>query len=157
MSQKQPRPGPRYQALLHLLRTAETLWNGSRIFFAQWDLSPSQFNILNLLADSPDGITQSELSRLLIMHRSNATGLIDRLETRGLLQRKDTPRDRRAYRVLLTPAGRKLIEKILPKYYRIAEEIWGDLPVGRTKDLVRDLEILTASVEKISEKFTDAK
>src|SRR5438874_74225 len=39
-----PSPGPRYQALLQLLRTAEALWNASRNFFARWDLSPSQFN-----------------------------------------------------------------------------------------------------------------
>src|SRR6266496_1133102 len=47
-------PGPRYQALLQLLRTAEALWNASRNFFARWDLSPSQFNVLNLLYDQPD-------------------------------------------------------------------------------------------------------
>src|SRR5439155_27087571 len=37
-------PGPRYRALLQLLRTAETLWNSSRLFFVRWELSPSQFN-----------------------------------------------------------------------------------------------------------------
>ena len=41
--------GPRYQALIELLRTAENLWNASRVFFARWELSPSQFNVLNLL------------------------------------------------------------------------------------------------------------
>ena len=68
-------PGPRYRALLQLLRTAETLWNASRLFFVRWDLSPSQFNVLNLLYDQPDGCTQIGLSRSLIMHRSNVTGL----------------------------------------------------------------------------------
>src|ERR1043166_6368679 len=76
-------PGPRYGALLQLLRTAEALWNSSRLFFARWDLSPSQFNVLNLLCDHPDGCTQIELSRQLIMHRSNLPGLIDRLEQLG--------------------------------------------------------------------------
>ena len=56
-------PGPRYRALLQLLRTAETLWNASRLFFVRWALSPSQFNVLNLLYDKPDGCTQIELSR----------------------------------------------------------------------------------------------
>src|SRR5580692_12405550 len=92
-------PGPRHQALIELLRTAETLWNASRVFFARWDLSPSQFNVLNLLYDLPDGCSQIELSRQLIMHRSNVTGLVDRLESRGLLRRAENPHDRRAFNV----------------------------------------------------------
>jgi DNA-binding MarR family transcriptional regulator len=140
-----------HQALLHLLRTAENLWNASRVFFARWNLSPSQFNILNLLYLNPAGCAQIELSRQLIMHRSNVTGLVDRLEKRGLLQRKDSSTDRRAYKVVLTAAGRKLIEKILPDYYAAAEKIWGNFPSVRTKQLVGDLEKLSANIEVFSQ------
>jgi len=138
----------RYQALLQLLRTSESLWNASRVFFERWELSPSQFNILNLLHLNSDGCTQIELSRLLIMHRSNITGLVDRLEKRELLQRKDNPADRRAYKVLLTAKGRKLIEKILPEYYEAAENVWETFPEARTKQLVGDLQKLSANLEK---------
>src|SRR5260370_35679642 len=102
-------PGPRYQALIELLQTAEALWNASRVFFARWDLSPSQFNVLNLLHDQPGGCTQVELSRRLIMHRSNITGLLDRLEARGLVRRQDNPAHRPALNVVLNPAGTNLI------------------------------------------------
>src|SRR5580704_7738342 len=129
-------PSPRYQALIELLRAAETLWNASRVFFARWDLSPSQFNVLNQLYGQPKGCSQIELSRHLIMHRSNVTGLVDRLESRGLVQRQDSPTDRRAFNVLLTTQGRKLIRRILPHYYRAAETIWGGLSVARTQELV---------------------
>src|SRR6267143_4768529 len=132
-------PRPRYKALLELLRTAEALWNASRVFFARWDLSPSQFNILNLLCGRPGGCTQSELSRSLIMHRSNVTGLVDRLEARGLVQRLDSAKDRRAYRVVLTTAGKRLLQQILPRYYAAAEQVWGALPVARAHQLVSEL------------------
>ena len=143
-------PGPRYQALLQLLRTAETLWNASRLFFAQWNLSPSQFNVLNLLYDQPGGCTQIELSRSLIMHRSNVTGLVDRLEARGLLQRRDSANDRRAYRVVLTAAGRKLVQQVLPHYYAAAEKVWGELAFTRTTQLVNDLARVCANAEKVA-------
>lgn len=139
-----------YRALLQLLRTSESLWNASRVFFDRWNLSPSQFNTLNLLHMNPDGCTQIELSRLLIMHRSNITGLVDRLEKRGLLERKDNPNDRRAYKVILTAPGRKLIEKILPDYYAAAASIWKNFPVARTKQLIIDLEKLSANIEAFS-------
>jgi DNA-binding MarR family transcriptional regulator len=136
-----------------MLRTAEHLWNASRVFFGRWDLSPSQFNVLNLLGEAPEGLSQVEISRLLIMHRSNATGLIDRLEERGLLQRRTTPGDRRAWRVVLTPAARQLLGQILPRYYRLAEEVWGDLPVARVSRLLADLSRLDANLARLEPKL----
>ena len=153
MKKKSGAPGPRYAALLQLLRTAENLWNSSRVFFGRWDLSPSQFNVLNLLSEEPGGLSQTEISRLLIMHRSNATGLIDRLEERGLLQRRATPGDRRAYRVVLTPAARQLLARILPDYYRLAEQVWGDLPVARVSQLLVDLSRLDANLAQLKPKL----
>ncbi len=153
MKAKSEAPGPRYAALLQLLRAAENLWNSSRVFFGRWDLSPSQFNVLNLLRDEPDGLSQIEISRLLIMHRSNATGLIDRLEQRGLLQRRASPGDRRAYRVVLTPAARQLLARILPGYYRLAEQVWDNLPVARVSRLLADLSHLDANVARLKHKL----
>ena len=141
-SQEMPSPAtrsPHRNALIQLLRTSENLWNASRVFFARWDLGPSQFNILNLLADQPAGCSQVELSRLLVVHRSNVTGLIDRLESRGLVRRRRAAGDRRSYRVLLTPEGRRLLAEILPEYERAAENIWDGLSAARTRALVRDL------------------
>jgi DNA-binding MarR family transcriptional regulator len=140
---------PRYQALLDLLRTAEGLWNASRVFFSRWDLSPSQFNVLNLLIDQPEGLSQTQISRLLIMHRSNATGLVDRLEKRGLLQRNASPGDRRAHRVTLTDSGRKLLGRILPDYYRLAEQAWDGLPMSQTRQLLDKLSQLNHNIGRI--------
>jgi DNA-binding MarR family transcriptional regulator len=137
-----PNPSPRYRALIQLLRTAEDLWNASRVFFARWDLSPSQFNLLNLLYDQPGGLSQTDLSRLLIMHRSNTTGLVDRLEHRGLVRRQDHPGDRRAYRVVLTPAGTQLLDLIYPHYYAAAERVWAETPESRVEQLLGELKDL---------------
>jgi MarR family 2-MHQ and catechol resistance regulon transcriptional repressor len=139
----------RYQALLDLLRTAEGLWNACRVFFSRWDLSPSQFNVLNLLADQPEGLIQSQISERLIMHRSNATGLIDRLEKRGLVRRNHNPEDRRVHRVVLTAEGRKLLEKILPDYYRLAEKAWDDVPISQTRQLLEKLSRLNTNIGRI--------
>src|SRR5512136_2414829 len=111
---------PGYRALMELLRTADTVWSASRGFFERWDLSPSQFNVLNLLRLNPAGLSQTDLSRQLIMHRSNVTGLLDRLERRGLVARREVAADRRAYSVVLTPAGVRLLRNILPRYHQEA-------------------------------------
>lgn len=142
-------PGPRHQATLQLLRTAEILWHASRHVFAHWNISPSQFNILNLLRDYPHGCSQVDLSRALIVNRSNVTGLVDRLEARGLLQRLETPGDRRAYRVVLTESGRHLVQEMLPAYHRGAEEIWNQLPLKRVQQLTEDLQSICARAQQV--------
>lgn len=140
----------RYQALIQLLRTAEDLWNASRVFFSRWDLSPSQFNVLNVLYGQIDGLSQSELSRLLIMHRSNATGLVDRLERRRLVKRTEDAQDRRAYRVILTPEGLQLLGEIYPHYYAAADEVWSGLDDTRVVEILTELQQLAHQATQIA-------
>jgi DNA-binding MarR family transcriptional regulator len=147
------RPGesqPRYRALIELLYTADTLWNASRVFFERWDLSPSQFNVLNLLRLNPAGLSQTDLSRQLIMHRSNATGLLDRLERRGLVARRDVAADRRAYNVVLTPAGIGLLQDIMPRYFKEAVEVWDGVSARRAAELIADLQQVAQNAQRIA-------
>ena len=135
MREKVDENHPGYRALMELLRTADTVWNASRVFFERWDLSPSQFNVLNLLRLNPAGLSQTDLSRQLIMHRSNLTGLADRLEKRGLVARREVAADRRAYSVVLTGAGARLLGDILPQYYKDAAQVWGHMSARRADEL----------------------
>ena len=150
MRTRKPAPGPRHEALVRLLQTADTLWNASRVFFANWDLSPSAFNVLYLLDEEPEGLTQIELSRRLLMHRSNVTGLIDRMERRGLVARREVPEDRRAYRVALSPRGAGLLRRILPIYYEVAEEVWGRLSMDRARRLVDELTEVGSRAQRVT-------
>lgn len=143
MKNRPPTGTPPDQALLQLLRAADTIWNASRVFFERWGLSPSQFNVMNLLHARASGLSQTELGRQLIMHRSNVTGLVDRLERRGLVERQEVAGDRRAYRVVLTATGNNLLNEILPQYYEAAGELWTGL---HDKVIVQ----MMAALEKVS-------
>jgi DNA-binding MarR family transcriptional regulator len=141
---------PGYRALMELLRAADTVWDASRVFFERWGLSPSQFNVLNLLRLNPAGLSQTDLSRQLIMHRSNVTGLLDRLEGRKLVARREVAGDRRAYNVVLTPAGTRLLSDILPAYYQGAARVWPRLPARRAADLIGDLQRVAQNAQRIA-------
>ena len=140
---------PRYRALVELLRTADTLWSASRTFFAPWNLGPSQFNVLNLLHSNPTGLSQTELGRQLLMDRSNITGLVDRLEKRGLVERQDAADDLRAYRVVLSPAGSRLIQEILPRYYEGTVRVWAGVPPARACELLAILRRVSQNAEEL--------
>jgi DNA-binding MarR family transcriptional regulator len=129
-----------YEALLRLLRAANVIWESSRVFFEQWELSPSQFNILNLLDAHPHGLSQTDLGRQLLTHRSNITGLVDRLGKRGLVERRSSSADRRVHRVVLTLRGRKLLQRILPHYHREAGQVWDGVSDTRIGDLLSALD-----------------
>jgi len=141
---------PGYRALMELLRAADTVWDASRVFFERWDLSPSQFNVLNLLRFNPSGLSQTDLSRQLIMHRSNVTGLLDRLEKRGLVARREVAADRRAYNVILTAAGVRLLREILPAYYQGAARVWPRLSVRHAAGLIGDLQQVAQNAQRIA-------
>ena len=145
MADKSTPASRRHEILVQLLRTADVVWEASRVFFARWDLSPSQFNLLSLLDAHPEGLSQSDLGRQLLTHRSNVTGLIDRLEKRGLVRRKELAGDRRAYRVVLSSAGTGLLHKILPEYRERADRVWDGITAERILALGATMDHVTAN------------
>lgn len=70
------------------------------------DLSVIQLRLLGVLRDREPGML--ELARHLNLDKSSVTGLIDRAERRGLVQRKTTPEDGRAIRVSMTAQGHEI-------------------------------------------------
>jgi DNA-binding MarR family transcriptional regulator len=72
---------------------------------ATQDLSIIQTRLLGILQDREP--TMQELARLLELDKSSVTGLVDRAEKRGLVQRAPSTDDRRAIRVKLTASGRR--------------------------------------------------
>jgi|SRR5690625_624909 len=70
------------------------------------ELTPQQTHLLCHLAQGPVGM--GDLGRLLDLEKSSLTGLIDRVERRGLAERVRDDRDRRACRIALTEEGRRL-------------------------------------------------
>lgn len=79
-------------------------------------LSAVQFNVLHLLVDARAGLRPSELTAALVVDASSTTYVLDRMESLGWLQRRDDQADRRAWRIVLTPAGRALHDRVMPIY-----------------------------------------
>lgn len=71
-----------------------------------YELSLVQVRLLGVLRDCEPGMM--ELAGFLSLDKSSMTGLVDRAEGRGLVQRSASPEDRRMVRVALTDAGREV-------------------------------------------------
>ena len=75
-----------------------------------------RFDLMAQLERSPDGLKMNELSRRMMVTGGNITGITDQLAAEGLVDRVDVEGDRRAYRVLLTPKGRKLFQEMAARH-----------------------------------------
>jgi DNA-binding MarR family transcriptional regulator len=78
----------------------------------QFGLSQVQCHVLHLI-EPEQPVPMSRLADVLSCDASNVTGLVDRLEARGLLQRRPSPGDRRVKVLALTPAGARLRAEML--------------------------------------------
>lgn len=98
----------------------------SRARDAGFDITPVQFAALDALHAHP-GIDQASVAAFIAYDRVTIGGVIDRLVTKGWVQRTVSERDRRARVVALTPEGETIFEAILPIVRMVQDEILGRL------------------------------
>ncbi len=72
----------------------------------QFGITLPRFDLMAQLEREPRGLTMGELSRRMMVTGGNVTTIVDQLENEQLVQRQPLPGDRRAFMVVLTPAGR---------------------------------------------------
>ena len=86
--------------------------------YSRHGLTPASFNLLMLLqhGTDPDAMTQRTIGQRLVVSPSDMTGLIDRLERRGLVRRRPAGKDRRKKLLKITQGGTKLLDAVWPHH-----------------------------------------
>lgn len=107
---------------------------------AEFDLSPVQCHVLHLL-EPGQAVPMGRLAASLACDASNVTGLVDRLESRGLLERRASDVDRRVKVLALTPAGAR-VRTQLQKRLADPPDPFRRLSEAEQRTLVRILERL---------------
>ena len=93
---------------------------------AGFDMTSVQFAALDAIAEQP-GIDQASLAATISFDRATIGGVIDRLESKGLVQRAVSESDRRARLLSLTRDGEKLLAACRPIVEALQAEILGAL------------------------------
>lgn len=76
-------------------------------------LTPPQFDVIVTLGDT-NGMTCKELSEKTLVTKGTLTGVMDRLESKGLIERVPSQEDRRSTMIRLTGKGNEQFRKIFP-------------------------------------------
>src|SRR5215469_9523006 len=107
------------EACIALIRVAGEMIGGFRDHFARHGTSQGRFIILILLNRNPnDNLSPSELAEMSSVTRATITGLLDGLESDGLVKRVPTTSDRRSHSILLTSKGKRFMNRMLPDHFR---------------------------------------
>ncbi|MEW6441101.1 MAG: MarR family transcriptional regulator [bacterium] len=117
---------------LHLFKAYFSIYRHLKRAFAEREIenmNPTRLGILLALADE-DGLIMSKLGQKLFLEKSTMTGVIDKVEADGLVERRTDETDRRALRIYLTPKARRLNERI----FKIIDQVYQDLSGGLTNE-----------------------
>jgi MarR family 2-MHQ and catechol resistance regulon transcriptional repressor len=104
-------------------------------------MCPSDFGALEVLLHKGP-LAVNTLGSKLLLTSGSATTAVDRLEKRGLVERRNDPDDRRARMVCLTPAGRRLIRNAFASHAADMEKMVSVLTAAERSALVASLKKL---------------
>ena len=117
---------PKSHAWAVLLTAHATLIEKIETALAEAKLPPlAWYDVLWELEKAEGGkLRMNELARRIVLSRSNLTRLADRLEDARLIEREDTPHDRRGYHCVITRAGLAMRKKMWPVYKAEIERLF---------------------------------
>jgi DNA-binding MarR family transcriptional regulator len=100
--------------LLGVTRLAES--HLREVLRTRHDTTLPRFDVLAALYRRREGVTMSDLSRMLLVSNGNATTVVDRLEADGFVRRTPSETDRRTVFVALTPLGLTTFERLAAEH-----------------------------------------
>jgi DNA-binding MarR family transcriptional regulator len=114
----------------------------------EFDVTLPRFDLMAQLDRAPNGMTLGELSQRMMVSNGNVTGLVERLVSLNLVERKPAPNDRRAMIVTLTAEGRRTFRSLARTHESWVAEIFAGLEPGEVDTLMTLLAKTKSSARK---------
>ncbi|WP_291549296.1 MarR family transcriptional regulator [Bosea sp. (in: a-proteobacteria)] len=126
--------------MFQLVETARLMRNHVDQKAREHGTTRAQWGVLARLRRQ-EGLNQAALAEQMDLQPISLARLLDRLQAQSLIERREDLSDRRAYRLYLTPEGRKLVNDLDTVRTQIADELLGDVT---DKALLAALDLLAA-------------
>lgn len=140
-TQRSKRSKTQAATFLEIVRLSEELQRGFAELFKAHDMSPALYNVLRVLRGAGEaGLTCGDVGGRLVQHDPDVTRLLDRLEKRGLIERRRSTEDRRVVRTRITEAGLALLAELDGPVDDLHERQLGHVPEPRLKELLSIVE-----------------
>jgi DNA-binding MarR family transcriptional regulator len=110
------------------------------------DVTTTQYTVLVAAAEK-EGLSQQDIINATGIDRSTVSQVVQLLVRKGLVKRRRTRHDARAYAVSVTEAGREVLKTSEPIIERIEEALVEALPASRAKVFIANLRTIVAALE----------
>lgn len=128
-------------ALVAVLRAGEKISKFTGELYRKLGLTGAQYNVLRILEGAGEPLPQQEIAKRLLVSRANVTGLLDKLEAKGLVKRLSCD-DRRVNMIRLAGRGFDLLKKSFGEVTQNSIVVMESLTKDEQRQLVRLLEKL---------------
>ncbi len=132
-------------AIRELARAYQAFTHYSAAHVRELGLTPPQFDVICTLGNT-QGMPLCRLAEKTLITKGTLTGVLDRLEKKGLLKRIVPPDNRRSFIAMLTPEGEALFEKAFPAHGEYLEKRLGKLSP-------EELDEIRLALEKLRKAF----
>lgn len=119
------------------------------------DLTPRQYAVLVAVSQN-EGLSQTNLVERTGVDRSTLADIVRRMLKKGLLQRRRTKDDARAYAVKLTDEGWRILKAADPLARRVDEKILAALPGQQRERFLQDLTLIVEALGKLQTESSSA-
>ena len=131
-----------------LTRAQNTVNQYFKTRLAPHGVTPGQYGILKCLWDE-NGLTVKQIAERMYLDSSTITGLLDRMEQKGLIKRCPDPSDRRALSVVLTPEGERLEGPVSEAIALANQAVLKDVGYAEAQKLMQLLFDVAAGVRQV--------
>lgn len=120
------------------------------------ELTPRQYAVLMTVSQN-EGLSQTDLVERTGIDRSTLADVVRRMMKKGLLQRRRTREDARAYAVKLTEEGSRILRAADPMARRVDERILSNLPAQQRDRFLQDLNTIVQGLGRMQAKDVQGK
>jgi len=102
-------------------KAAQQVTRRARELLAPFGVTPVQYAVLKVLSDA-EALSGAEIGKRMVLDSASITGVVDRLESIGLVRRMPNPNDRRALLIAATGEARRILPEMDRQMDRLNEE-----------------------------------
>ncbi len=113
-----------------------------------YGLTTEQFQVLKRLYEHGGGVSQNQIATGLAKSPANITRILDRLEAKGLLERRSNPEDRRSSLIFLTAEGTVLIDRVSADLADVEQRVLADIPENQLEAIRQGLLSMQKNIQK---------
>ncbi|MBU3614893.1 MarR family transcriptional regulator [Polynucleobacter sp. Latsch14-2] len=126
-----------------LVQAYQAFENHSASHIKEMGLTMTQFDIVATLGNQPP-MTCKELGNKTLVSKGTMTGVLERLEAKGLIDKFPNTEDGRSYKIGLTKAGEKLFKRVFPEHIEYLGKAFGKLSKNELEQAVTVLRNIKA-------------